>query len=591
MIYNFKSSQAKPFPLLPGPRSRARAAFLILLSAGLGAEANPVEKRLGDLGHEERQDLYNYGIMASLAYRADAPPATGAPAGAPPQPLLTDAERAFLERTGFTCLGAKEKSGIRVLGFYNKDWHRLVIATRGTHLQDRSSMILNLVSDLGIGRHLTDEEIIGSLETTLRRQREEPGHLAPHAGAGSRSPAITVTAGELNAACELLAATVRECVPKRVKGETLFQRTRHSIAVSVQHTFNILYGATYGAASQGYASAKVGAAAGAGVGGLAGAPLGAPLPGALGGSLLGGVAAGIAGGSVGAVRGGYQALTENSTAIGLNLLTAGDGYPQTLASLQVVDGFAQEFSDQVNRSAAQGAPVAVVYTGHSLGGYLSTVVGTIRAGRAFSFNGPGVTAAKISVIAKDLQLPGVPELKAGSAEQAAGNITTVVLSSDLIGNLGVHEGTLITVRNADSPFGRNRDAMRWVRHELHAMVRSSSADRKNSMGLTASVFDRAGTPENKLEPAVQYQKTFATVALEQHSMRHLVNLLESLDSMADLTLLHRRPRPVPAEPASGEDYLGSPARAHRFQQALDRQNPLALPFAGDELAVAGAETR
>ena len=270
-------------------------------------------------------------------------------------------------------------------------------------------------------------------------------------------------------------------------------------------------------------------------------------------------------------------------------MTSGDGYYQTLSGLKVVDGFARDFIGMVNGTAPGSVPVTVVYAGHSLGGYLSTVIGALRGGRAYSFNGPGVTAEKIRALAQDLQLPQLPALGGDFAEGASRNITTTVLSSDLIGNLGAHEGTLITVRNGDSPFGRNREAMRWLMHELHAKV-DTRVGKQPPAATDAAAFNHLGAPELGLDPAATYRKTFHAVALEQHSIKHLVRLLESLEPMAGLVHVHALPLPSPfaAEaPGAGsraqeavEDAYHSASRAHRLQATSDQ----ALPFAGDELA-------
>ena len=49
---------------------------------------------------------------------------------------------------------------------------------QGTYLSERLAMIQNLVTDLGIGRHMSDQEILDTLAETLRRQREERGPSA-----------------------------------------------------------------------------------------------------------------------------------------------------------------------------------------------------------------------------------------------------------------------------------------------------------------------------------------------------------------------------------------------------------------------------
>ena len=583
-----KSANALNFQSLAFPR-RTRAMLLALLLAGPGVLAQAVDKRLDDLDLLERQQLYTYGVMASLAYRGDAPGDPALAARAPePMPDLTEREQAFLRRTGYVCLGAREAWGIRVLGFFNPDRHRLVIAIRGTNLQERSSLILNLISDLGIGRHLTDEEILRSLEDTLRRQREELGHLAPPGPPEGHAPALQATARELAAAAEALEATARVIVPQRVQGETFYQRTLHSAATSSRHAFSLLWGATHGAASQARASAKYGMAGGAGVGTVAAGLLGNPAAGFVGGGLLGGVAAGIAGGASGLVQGGLQAMKDNGTAITLNIITAGDGYYQTLTSLRVADGFARDFIGKVNASASAGVPVTVVYAGHSLGGYLSTVLGTLRGGQVHSFNGPGVTVAKINTIARDLGLPETPPLEEANALR---NITTTVLSSDLIGNLGEHDGTLITVRNGDSPFGRNREALRWLRHELHAKV-AARMEPHQPVVAEAAAFRHLGAPGLKLDPADGYRKAFKDVALEQHSIKHLLRLLESLEPMAGLVRVHALPLPspfaplhpaAPVEAAPEDGYLDpAPASTHRFLVPAPVE-PEALPFAGDEI--------
>ncbi|CRX38252.1 hypothetical protein [Estrella lausannensis] len=65
-------------------------------------------------------------------------------------------------------MGIKLPTGLAVQAF--RDGSQIIIAMRGTELnQDSATMAANLIADMGIGRHKTNEDLIGSINAVRER--------------------------------------------------------------------------------------------------------------------------------------------------------------------------------------------------------------------------------------------------------------------------------------------------------------------------------------------------------------------------------------------------------------------------------------
>lgn len=273
--------------------------------------------------------------------------------------------------------------GLRVQAFRHGE--EVIVAIRGTELnQDAATLFANLIADLGIGRHKTNEELIESVRKVSSLIRKTYGYeLSP----------------QLLDAFELI-------VKGRVMGDSDGERI-------MSYGLDILKEALKGGAIGGGIFGSIGAAGGVVLttAGIASNPVGWAL------ALLLAVSGGSLGFGFGSIK---KAVTKGCT--------IGDGYPTLLSYIKALDEYILALKPRFIRPTD-----TVVTTGHSLAGFLSGVIGSLHADEAYSFNGPGV------VLARDV-MHIMGNLRMQRPLSSIFEYHSILMEGDFIGNLGRRDG-------------------------------------------------------------------------------------------------------------------------------------------------------
>ncbi|CRX38249.1 hypothetical protein [Estrella lausannensis] len=279
-------------------------------------------------------------------------------------------------------LGISCPKGLRVQAFRHGD--EVIVAMRGTELNlDASTMLANLVADLGIGRHKTNEDLISSVREVAAKLKKLYGYDIG----------------------ESLISTFESIVNQRITGDSDTERV---ISLGKEMALQSGKDAAIGC---GIAGGAGGVVAGALVAvGMAAPPVAIALA---FGALLTGSALG---GSIGA---GKTLATKG--------LTVADGYPTLQSYFKTLDNYITQLKATKIRNTD-----TLITTGHSLAGFLAGVIGFIHADEAFSFNGPGVLIDRDVI--KTLENLGISRKISTEC-----TYHSVVMEADIIGNLGKRE--------------------------------------------------------------------------------------------------------------------------------------------------------
>jgi hypothetical protein len=304
-------------------------------------------------------------------------------------------------------------SGLRCQAFLADG--EIIIGMRGTELRtDFTTKFKNLVADLGIGRHKSNEDIVESIKQVDRE--------------------ITLQFGSEKSFGSKTITTIELIVSSRIEGTTSLERTISAVSKASRAFLNSAPTAL-----------KVGAAIGGSI--LAGATifLGTPV-----------IAAASAAAQITAYTAG--AVTAGSTAVAgiTSAATAVDGYDTLKSYVKAIDEYVSAIKSLDGMSGKK-----IKFAGHSLGGFLAAVTGLVHAGSSiFSFNGPGVTNEDLVIYSQF----GVEKERASLIKY-----NSYVAACDAIGNLGRRDGT---VRRLEVPIAFNSpldhhgiDVLRAVLHE------------------------------------------------------------------------------------------------------------------------------
>lgn len=281
---------------------------------------------------EDKREAMQLGAIAELMYK-------GVEEAATIQHLF-DGQLEVFPTT--QALGIKTPKGLSVQAFRYKNM--VVIGMRGTELtRDKGTLVANLIADLGIGRHKTNEDLINSLKRVNEAVKDRYGYTL---------------GDQLNVA--------ESVINSRVIGHTDMERMKSFVNDT--------------AADSGKTAAKTGIV----IGGVAlftslvFPPLAPVAIGATGGSTL--------------LAGGTKILWN----LGKNA-TIADGYPTTLSYIKTIDEYIMKLKEEHIRPED-----TLVTSGHSLAGFLSGVIGYMHAAKAYSFNGPGVRQEEVAHIIHNL---------------------------------------------------------------------------------------------------------------------------------------------------------------------------------------------
>lgn len=286
-------------------------------------------------------------------------------------------------------LGIKLPTGLKVQAFRHHD--EVIIAIRGTELnKDSATKISNLIADLGIGRHKSNDDLIDSVKKVNARVYSSYGF-------------------EIN---EKTIQSFETLINSRVLGHT---DTTRALEVSKRVGSSVIKGGAQG----GFVGGVIGGAlATVGVaGGLAAPPIGAVFAlCSLGvGSLLGG---------------GTSGASEV-----LACATVMDGYPTLLSYIKAIDAYIMKLKGADGSKVYIQNSDSVIFLGHSLAGYLAAAGGASHGDEIYAFNGPGLDfEEEIKQIINNLGL----ERKV----QRTVSYHSVSMETDFIGNLGKREGSL-----------------------------------------------------------------------------------------------------------------------------------------------------
>ncbi|CDR32973.1 glycine zipper family protein [Criblamydia sequanensis] len=286
-----------------------------------------------------------------------------------------------------TDLGVFLPTGLKLQAFGKEG--EVVLAIRGTELdQDLLTMIKNLIADMGIGRHKSNEDLYQSIQKVNERVSTRYGY--------------EIEEGVLEKFKALLEV--------RVLGDNdssrvfeVASRVAKSIGEGIAKggAFGVLTGGIIGAAALGI--------------GLASFPIAATAAGAVG----------ISGAFFG---GGINGASET-----VQCLTVMDGYPTLLSYVKATDDYIVALRERglINQS------VKLTVVGHSLAGYLAATTAT-QADEIHAFNGPGLRLdTEMSEICNNLgwnrKINPIVEYHSYSME------------TDFIGNLCTRTGPLRTL--------------------------------------------------------------------------------------------------------------------------------------------------
>ena len=274
-------------------------------------------------------------------------------------------------------LGITLTKGLAVQAFRHRG--RIIFAIRGTELtKDCTTMAANLIADMGIGRHKTNEDLISSIKTVNDR-------VASLYNFSLSKEQLDIAASVINT---------------RATGD--------------DDTSRVL--AT--AKKVGKSSVKSGTLGGLGF--------------ALGASTLAVIslpAAAIAvptAAAIGALTGMIKGVAAHASEI----ITLADGYQTTIDYIRQIDAYIAKLKEI---DAIQEGDT-IVTTGHSLAGYLSGVIGYMHAEEAYSFNGPGVTQEEVERIIRNLNRERTVNREL--------DYRTISMAGDFIGNLGKRDGKM-----------------------------------------------------------------------------------------------------------------------------------------------------
>lgn len=278
---------------------------------------------------------------------------------------------------GITC-----PRGLRVQAFRHGD--EVIIAMRGTELNlDASTMLANLIADLGIGRHKSNEDLISSVREVAAKLKKLYGY--------------DIGEGLVNA--------FESIVNERITGDSDAERM---LSLGKEMAIEGGKDAVIGG---GIAGGSAGIAAGAfALLGMATPPV------AIGLAIAALITGGALGGSIGA---GKKLVTKG--------VTVADGYPTLQSYFKTIDSYISLLKAKTIRNTD-----TVVTTGHSLAGFLSGVIGFIHADEAFSFNGPGVLVDRD--VSKTLANLGLNRKISKDC-----TYHSIIMEGDIIGNLGRRE--------------------------------------------------------------------------------------------------------------------------------------------------------
>jgi len=285
-------------------------------------------------------------------------------------------------------LGISVPAGLRVQAFRNGK--NVIIGMRGTELtHDWMTKIKNIIADLGIGRHKTDDDLIGSVDRIKDKVKELYKYEVD----------------------PVLYDYCKKVVQERVKGDTDAERIENLIKDELWSGWDGIKKAGIG----GIWTTAIGGTALTGFGLMT-------LPITIGVAVVGTI-------SVGLLAAGIK-MTE--TAIE-EIPTMADGYPELLSYFKAIDDYYLRLKENEIKSDD-----FIMTTGHSLGGFLSGVIGYFHADKAFSFNGPGVKEDnEVKKIMNDL---GVLRTKREGFEYRS-----LLMEGDFVGNLGERDGVLRTL--------------------------------------------------------------------------------------------------------------------------------------------------
>jgi hypothetical protein len=303
-------------------------------------------------------------------------------------------------------------TGLRCQAFLSEG--KIIIGIRGTELTaDSMTMVYNLVADMGIGRLKSNEDIIESLtkvDTRIKDRFGEEKSFGPR----------TLSAVKLT-------------LENRMEGHSTYERTWSAFS-KMATTF--------------MSSAPTAAKIGLGVGGvlLAGATaMGAPI-----------ITAAAAAAQVGTLGTAAISLVA-SAASGLGVTaTAADGYETLKSYVKAIDAYVAGI-----KSLDVAAGKQIIFSGHSLGGFLAAITGLVHNGATiFSFNGPGVKETDLKIY----EHLGAPKTRGENVKYLS-----FLAGCDAIGNLGARDGQE-HILNVPLPFKapldhHGIDVLRAVLHE------------------------------------------------------------------------------------------------------------------------------
>lgn len=286
-------------------------------------------------------------------------------------------------------LGIQLPTGLRVQAFRHHE--EVIIAIRGTELtKDTPTLIKNLIADLGIGRHKSNEDLIESLEKTNERVNSSYNFKID----------------------ENTMQVAKNLINSRVIGHT---DTDRALELTKRVGNSALTGGTKGSFWGGLAGATL---AGCGVAaGLTVPPVGAVI-------LLGSAAAGFLLGS------GVGATKEMVTCT-----TIMDGYPTLLSYIKTIDDYIMRLKGSQGLRPYIKDSDTVITVGHSLAGYLAAVIGALHGDEIYSFNGPGLDL-------EEEMREIIYNLGLDRKVQRDVMYNSYPMENDFIGNLGKRDGSL-----------------------------------------------------------------------------------------------------------------------------------------------------
>lgn len=284
-------------------------------------------------------------------------------------------------------LGIKLPNGVKFQAF--RHGNEVIIAFRGTALQETGTAIANLIADVGIGRHKTNEDLKNSLNKTEEITTARHGYTIP------------ISYKQM----------IENVLEVRVLGHTTSERT-WEMGMRI--------------ASSAWESAKTAAKRGGlGTGTLALGGMALSLTNPFTATALT-VCGTLSSSLIGAAYG--------STSESLKCATVMDGYENLLSYVSAADAYITK----LKADSVITKDDTVITTGHSLGGYLAGVIGALHGDEAYSYNGPGV-----------LFKPEMEKIIANLGVERTVNedviYHSILMEGDFIGNLGSRGGTIRTL--------------------------------------------------------------------------------------------------------------------------------------------------